>query len=184
MATNTIDAEPAKHATREYRKHGLGTMKRAIKHLGSRSIDRRTSLGKALDQWRGQLISDLGGKADVSTQELAIIDVAVKTKLLLDSVDTWLLQQKTLINHRKRSIYPVVSQRQTLADALARYMGQLGLARRARPAPTIRDYLAGKGATGSTRAHDEGPTPVEEESPCLTEPTRPPTLNQEDSHAQ
>ena len=36
----------------------------------------------------------------------------------------------TLIIKRKKSIIPAVTQRQALADALSRYMGQLGLARR------------------------------------------------------
>ena len=56
--------------------------------------------------------------------------LAVKTKLLLDSIDVWLLQQKTLIVKRKRSIIPAVAQRQVLADALAQYLSQLGLERR------------------------------------------------------
>ena len=67
-------------------------MKRAVKELGSRAIDRRTRLGKALDEWRRELIADLGGPEQVSTQELAIVNLAVKTKLMLDSVDAWLLQ--------------------------------------------------------------------------------------------
>jgi hypothetical protein len=64
------------------------TMKKAVKVLGGRLMDRRTSLGKALDQWRGQLVADLGRPDMISTQELAILNLAVKTKLLLDSVDT------------------------------------------------------------------------------------------------
>lgn len=72
--------------------HGLGLMKRVVKELGSRAIDRRTSLGKALDEWRTELIAHLGGPEQVSTQELAIVNLAVKTKLMLDPVDAWLLQ--------------------------------------------------------------------------------------------
>ena len=63
----------------------------------------------------------------ISTQELAIVNQAVKIKLLLDSVDTWLLQQPTLVNARKRKIHAAVLERQQLADALARYSMQLGL---------------------------------------------------------
>jgi hypothetical protein len=126
--------------------HGLTTMKKAVKALGGRLIDRRTSLGKALDQWRGQLVADLGGPDMISTQELAIVNLAVKTKLLLDSVDTWLLQQPSLINARKRKIHPAVLERQQLADALARYMGQLGLKRRSRPTQSLGDLLAKGGA--------------------------------------
>lgn len=105
-----------------------------------RALDKRTSTGKALAQWRKDLIRDLGG--DVSTQQDAIISLAVKTKLLLDSIDVWLLQQDTLINKRKRAVIPAVGQRQQLADALSRYMSQLGLERRAKPVLTPTEILA------------------------------------------
>ena len=78
----------------------------------------------------------------ISTQELAIVNLAVKTKLLLDSVDTWLLQQPILINSRKRTIHPVVLQRQQLADGLARYLQTLGLKRRGKPTQSLGDLLA------------------------------------------
>jgi hypothetical protein len=121
-------------------------LKKAVKTLGGRLIDRRTSLGKALDQWRGQLVADLGGPDMISTQEKSLVDLAVRTKLLLDSVDVWLLQQPSLINTRKKKIHPAVLERQQLADALAKYMGQLGLKRRAKPTQTLGDLLASSGA--------------------------------------
>jgi hypothetical protein len=108
-------------------KHGLTILKRAVNGLGNRAIDRRTATGKALAKWRRELIQDLGG--NVSTQQSAIIDLAVRSKLLLDSIDTWLLVQPSLVNSRKKSVLPVVMQRQTLADGLARYMSLLGLER-------------------------------------------------------
>ena len=108
-------------------KHNLYTMKRAVNALGNRAIDGRTTTGKALVKWRADLIADLGG--DVSTQQEAVINLAVKSKLILDSIDTWLLQQSSLINTRKKSVLPVVMQRQQLADGLARYLAQLGLGR-------------------------------------------------------
>lgn len=64
-------------------------------------------------------LKNLGGKDAISTQQEALIDLACKSKLLLDSVDTWLLSQPSLINKRKRTLLPVVLQRQTLADGLA-----------------------------------------------------------------
>jgi hypothetical protein len=115
---------------REYRKHGLTILKRAVNTVGNRVIDRRTVTGRALAKWRADLIQDLGG--DVSTQQSAIVDLAVKSKLILDSIDVWLLTQSSLINMRKRSLLPVVIQRQQLADGLARYLTTLGLERRVR----------------------------------------------------
>jgi hypothetical protein len=73
---------------------------------------------------RGQLIADLGGPDMISTQERSIVDLAVRTKLLLDSIDTWLLHQPSLINSRKRNIHRAALERKQLADALARYMAQ------------------------------------------------------------
>jgi len=63
---------------------------------------------------------------------MAVIDLSVKTRLLLDSIDAWLLTQPSLINARKRALLPAVRERQALADALARYLGQLGLERKAK----------------------------------------------------
>ena len=128
---------PLKKRSRSYTKPGLGTLKRAIKGLGGRVIDQRTTLGKSLARWRTALIHDLGGPEAVSTQQVAVVDLAVKSKLLLDSIDTWLLTQPTLVNARKRSLLPAIKERQALADGLARYMGMLGLERRAKEIPDL-----------------------------------------------
>lgn len=42
--------------------------------------------------WRSALLADPGGIAKVSTQELALVEEAVKIKLTPDSVDAWLVQ--------------------------------------------------------------------------------------------
>jgi hypothetical protein len=56
-----------------------------IRGLGS--IDRRTAAGRALVEWRRELLSDLGGEAAVSAQERAVAELAVRTKLYVDSLD-------------------------------------------------------------------------------------------------
>ena len=113
-------------------KHGLTSLKQAVKGLGGRVIDRRTSLGKSLARWRTDVLTDLGGAESVSKQQETIVDLAVKTKLMLDSVDAWILTRPSLINHRRRSVFPVVRERMQLADGLAKYMAMLGLERRER----------------------------------------------------
>jgi hypothetical protein len=72
----------------------------------------------------------LGGDGSISTQQETLIELAVRSKIMLDSIDAWLLTQPSLVNARKRSLIPVVLQRQTLADGLARFLNQLGLERR------------------------------------------------------
>ena len=134
--------KPRKKAKRAYKKHGHSLLKRAINTLGSRGIDKRTKLARALAQWRNSLVEDLGGPEALSTQQEAILDLAVRTKLMLDSIDVWLLQQPSLVNLRKRTLLPVVLQRQQLADSLARYMTTLGLERKQKPVPALSEYLA------------------------------------------
>ena len=113
--------------------------KRALKQWGERAIDMRTTPGRQLAAWRDALIEDLGGDEHVSTQQLTVIELAARTKVLLDGVDAWLFGQPTkhegssrLYSKRDRKLYPIVRQRQALADSLARYMAMLGLERRAK----------------------------------------------------
>jgi hypothetical protein len=81
-------------------------------------------------------IDALGGE-QVSPQQETIIDLAVRSKLILDSIDAWLLQQPSLIRKKYRVLAPIVLQRQSLADRLARYIGQLGLERRGPKVPSL-----------------------------------------------
>ena len=135
--TNTA---PRPKKPRTYSKHGLNQLKQVVKQLGGRAIDKRTTTGRELAKWRNDLIDDLGGRDAISTQQAALVELAVRSKLLLDSVDMWLLVQPSLINQRKRMLLPVVLQRQQLADALARYLNQLGMERRHK-VKTLNDIL-------------------------------------------
>ena len=70
-------AETAKSSRRRGRPitHGLSAMRRTLNQVDNRVIDGRTGLGRQLAQWKSDLVRDLGG--DVSTQQTAIIDLAV-----------------------------------------------------------------------------------------------------------
>jgi hypothetical protein len=140
-------------------KHGLTTLKRAVNSIGNRVIDRRTVTGRALAQWRKDLIRDIGG--DPSTQELALVDLAVKTKLLLDSADAWLLSQPSLIDKRKRCFLPAAKERQAFADSLARYLSQLGM-KRVKKEVTLQDYVrehyGNRGANAAVNTVPQAPT--------------------------
>src|SRR5258708_7225905 len=157
-----IAARSSGQAPRLAPKHELNVLKKAVKSLGGRVIDQRTTLGKALAQWRTELIEDLGGPEAVSTQKQALIELAVRSKLLLDSIDTWLLKQPSLVNARRRAVLPVVLQRQHLAESLARSLTQLGLERR----------------TKTTAAEGGGPAPASSSFEKLVEKLLP--LGQED----
>ena len=112
---------------RPYSRHGLNSLKARVKVRGLAAIDMRTTAARALLQLKADLVRDLGGPENVSSQQLVLIDQVVRTKLLLDSLDAWLVEQPSLVNKRQRSVLPVLIQRVQLADSLARYLGQLGL---------------------------------------------------------
>ncbi len=137
-------AKPRRKVRRPYSKHGLTRQKAAFNRRGIHALDGRTKAARELLRWRAELVADLGGEEAISTQQQAVVDLAVRTKVLLDSVDAWLLQQPSLVNKRKKALLPVVSQRQGLADALSRYMGQLGLKRTPKPVPRLAEYIAGR----------------------------------------
>ena len=84
-------------------KHGTYTLKKAVAVLGSRALPtKRTALGRALHEWRTSLVADLGGEEAVSTQQRALVELAVRTKLLVDSVDAYVLAMPSPVNRQKR----------------------------------------------------------------------------------
>jgi len=90
--------------------------------------------------------------------------------VLLDSIDAWLLTQPSLVNARKRALLPVVRERQALADALARYLGMLGLERRAKEAPDLQTYLAER-ATAKMDTTTKADTPASKMDTKVDAPT-------------
>ena len=122
--------------------HGLFAAKALMKDLGSRAIDGRSTAGRALNLWRRELIEDLGGTDALSVQQHTLIDLCVRDRFLLDSVDAWIFQQPSVLNRRRKALHPVVVQRQVLADSLKRTLKDLGLERRARPIPKrLEDFI-------------------------------------------
>ena len=76
---------------RPHQKTGVNTLKRAVQTLGRCALpSNRTALGRELQAWRASLIDDLGGDGEISTQRFALVDLAVRTRLQLDSVDAYM----------------------------------------------------------------------------------------------
>jgi hypothetical protein len=135
---------------RKQLRHGLYALQRVVKDAGERWYDTLGETGQALREWRDGILADLGGPDAVSAQERAIVELATKTYLMVESIDRFLLEQPSLVNKSRRQLFPVVLQRQQLADSLARYMTMLGLKRRAKTVPSLGEYLRGREATGTT----------------------------------
>jgi hypothetical protein len=87
--------------------------------------------------------------------------MAVRTKLLIDSVDAYVLAMPSPVNRQRRCLHPVVRERQSLVTQLQSILRDLGLERRSRNVPDLTTYLASKAPGGppipsSERATDIG----------------------------
>ena len=127
---------------------GLSALKARVAVRGLAAIDRRTSAARALLDWRRALVADLGGDAAVSAAQLALVEMAVRTRLYVDHVDAILMEQGSLVTRRRR-LLPLVEQRQRLADSLTRQLQTLGLERRARRVPTVGELVASRPAASA-----------------------------------
>src|SRR5262245_28673648 len=106
----------------------IKAMQKTFAKLGQRTVPGNTKLGYALKAWKKELVDDLGGECNVSLQQRTIIECAATTRLMITSVDAWLLSQESLIT-RDKTLIPVVLQRQQLVNGLTSMMSQLGLKR-------------------------------------------------------
>jgi hypothetical protein len=125
-----------------------------VKLRGFKAIDRRTVGAREAMAFRSELIAALGGEPALSPQRRRRIDMAARAALLLDHVDGWLVGQRSLVNSRTRSLLPVLVQRQSLAEHLAKLLDRLGLDRVPGKVVSLPDYLAERyGATATPSAN-------------------------------
>jgi hypothetical protein len=149
---------------RRRRRHGLNAIKAAVKVRGLAVIDKRTVEARVLLAWRQELLDHVGGDA-ASPAQRALVEMAVRTRLYVDHVDHWLMAQRSLVLARRRSVMPIVRERQQLADSLARLLAQLGLERKAPKALSLDDIRAGYAA-------EPEPTAGPSQTPGGLPPTR------------
>jgi hypothetical protein len=143
-------------ARRPYSRHGLHVLKAKVKVAGLVALDGRTAAAQALLDWRRSLIADLGGATTISAQQCALIEVATRTRLYIDHLDAFLLGQRSLVNAKRKAVLPVLKERQTLADSLARILAQLGLERRKPSAQSLDEVLRAIAAEKDERSAPGG----------------------------
>jgi hypothetical protein len=106
-----------------------------------RKIDKRTSAGRALKELEAELVTALGGRDKISPHQWTLIRATTGTTLLLQRIDSWLLQQDgPPVDKRHRRLLPIVGERSTLIDNLIRLMNALGVEQKAN-APTLEEML-------------------------------------------
>jgi len=130
--------------TRLRKRNGLAALKRKVLMHGLKLVDRRTLAAKSLVEWKQQIVNDLGGDQAISSQQETLIELACRTKLILEHIDSYILGQESIIDLEKKSVYPVIQQRGTLANSLVYLLAQLGLERKPRRARSLQSYLEEK----------------------------------------
>jgi hypothetical protein len=100
-----------------------------VKLAGFGAIDRRTAAARETLAFKRELIVALGGETHLSPQRRKLVDMVARASLLLDHIDAWLFQQRSLVNARAKTLLPVLVQRQAIADHLTRLLDKLGLDR-------------------------------------------------------
>jgi hypothetical protein len=135
-------------------------------------------MGRALQEWKSEIIDDLGGESAISAQERAVLEIVIRLKLMLDSIDAYILAQPSLVNRRKKSLLPVVRERNVLSDSLVKHLSALGLKRVEPPVPSLQEYLASKAAE---RSEDiEIGSAVDNRAKSVQEPTSQERLSDEE----
>ncbi|MBN2242798.1 MAG: hypothetical protein JW793_08910 [Acidobacteria bacterium] len=112
---------------RPYSRTGLNSLKAKVKLRGLQAIDQRTAAAQALLAWRRELFTDLGGEEACNPEKKALVDLAVRTRLFIESVDYYLLNQPSVVSVKHRAILPALRERQVLADSLVRILERLGI---------------------------------------------------------
>jgi hypothetical protein len=146
---------------RVYSRHGLNAVKTRVALRGWAAIDMRTVAAREMLSFRDELVAALGGDAELSPQRRKLVDLAARASLFLDHIDAWLVEQQALVNRRSRSVLPVLLQRQTLAEHLARLLDRLGLDRSPRQVQTLNEYIVKKyGAKDNNAGDSDGTGPA------------------------
>jgi hypothetical protein len=95
-----------------------------------------TPVERVVRAWRAEVLLDLGGPETVSAAKTALVDAALGTRIMLDSLDRYLFElaaQGGLVNRRNRRAFAIVADRMRVADSLTRQLGAVGLDRVERP---------------------------------------------------
>jgi hypothetical protein len=146
------------------RKHGSHRARLELKELVRRSMDGRTTEAREVAEWIGDLVADLGGLENLTTAQRTIVEVAGITRMQLARVDAFIAAMPSLIHYRRRALFPIVAQRQALADGLCRRLNEIGLERKARRVPSLADYLAAKSVERDQSNGNGADAPIETSS--------------------
>jgi hypothetical protein len=134
---------------------GLPALKARVMMRGLGVVDKRSLAARSLVEWKAGIVNDLGGPEAISKQQETLVELACRTKLMLEHIDSFILAQKSIVQQRKKSLYPVVRERGTLANSLVYLLAQLGLERKPRRARSLQSYLEERSEKAEVVSEDD-----------------------------
>jgi hypothetical protein len=141
-STKFTKGQPGPVGYKNHLQHGLYTLRSMLK---GDTLDKRTSLYRALAEKERELVVALGGEDNVSPQERIIIGDTVKHMLFMASIDSYLLSLKSLI--RKGRLRAVVPERTRIGAHIRENLRTLGLKRVSKEL-SLSDYIEQKYGDG------------------------------------
>ena len=128
-----------KRPRRRVSRHAVKRARSALAFLDEHQrINGRSLAGRFIRRETLALTADLGG--DLSHQQSVMVRLAARQALLVELIDGWLFTVHP-VNRGRRTLLPVVRERQAIVDGLTRMLTTLGLDRRAKPVQTLADLL-------------------------------------------
>ena len=103
--------------------HGFKPLRRALKKLGTERLDQRTDMAREAKKWKDAMTAELGGT--LSVRQSTVLEMAAQCWLQVKRLDAWLGNQTSLAQHKKRTVVPVLIERDRLAQRLERTLHEL-----------------------------------------------------------
>src|SRR5262249_20589425 len=89
-------------------KSGHYALTQSLKRDGFTVLTRRQR--ETVAEWRANIEADAGGTDQLSQLKRFQLERFLTTEILLQSLDSYLLQQDSIVNKRKRTLHPIVEQ--------------------------------------------------------------------------
>ena len=89
-----------------------------------------------------ELLNHCGGEQFVSANRRRLIERVVFTEYQLDCLDLYLVELGPIVNRCKRTLIPIVSERDAFGSTLTKLYDQIDLDLTKPPIPTLAEYMA------------------------------------------
>jgi hypothetical protein len=105
-------------------------------------IDLRRSEDRAVFATQQAIELDLGGSDAISSQRKVILDGIGRKLRDLFKIEAYLAGLKSIVNKRRRCLFPIVLEKHRLLESVRRDLESIGLERREKQIASLEEYLA------------------------------------------